>query len=83
MDIDLPSTSATATPAERLLHKGTQTVPDNTVTQLRRKVKTLKQKVSRRDIKISNMKGVISEIKKSGHSTENLDIVLNKYFEGN
>lgn len=88
MDIDLPLASTSTTPANRsekfgkiLLDKETQTVPVN-IEQLRRKVKTLKQKVNRKNLKIRNMKEVISTIKKSGHSNENLDIVLEKYFEG-
>lgn len=80
MDIDVPSTSTTLD--KKLLDKETQTLPDNTVTKLRRKVKTLKQKVIRKNIKISNMKEVIIAIKNSGHSNGNLDTVLNKYFEG-
>ena len=50
--------------------------------KLRRQVKTLKQKVRRRDLKISNMTDVINEIKQNGYSNENLDVVLRNYFEG-
>lgn len=49
---------------------------------LRRQVKTLRQKVKRRDLKISNMKDIIKEIKNSGFNNENLNTVLKNYFEG-
>lgn len=82
MDIDLFSTSAGPI---RMIDKEVQTFPDKnekTITLLRRKIKTLKQKVNRRDLKISNMKQLIMEIKESGHSNESLNTVLQKYFEG-
>lgn len=45
-------------------------------------MKSLREKVKRRDIKISNMKDVINELSRSGCSNENLDNVLKNYFEG-
>lgn len=82
MDIDLPSTSTSNSQVRTLIDRETQTVSYNKDILLRRKVKTLKQKVKRRDVKISNMKDVIRSISKSGHSNENLDEVLKKHFEG-
>lgn len=49
---------------------------------MRRKIKTLKQKVRRRDIKIRNMKELIQQISQNGHTTEDMDSVLKNYFEG-
>ncbi|KAG5858325.1 hypothetical protein JTB14_033292 [Gonioctena quinquepunctata] len=65
-NIDLPSTS-TSSQVQTLIDCETQTVPYKDIL-LQRKVKTLKQKVKRRDVKISNMKEVIHSISKSGHS---------------
>ncbi|KAG5892120.1 hypothetical protein JTB14_032343 [Gonioctena quinquepunctata] len=79
-NIDLPSTS-TSSQVQRLIDCETQTVPYKDIL-LQRKVKTLKQKVKRRDVKISNMKEVIHSISKSGHSNEKLDEILKKHFEG-
>ncbi|CAG9764501.1 unnamed protein product [Ceutorhynchus assimilis] len=45
-----------------------------------KEIKTLKQKVRRKDIKIKNMKEIIRELKKTGNSSEGLDTVLRKYF---
>lgn len=50
--------------------------------KLRRQVKTLKQKVKRRDLKVTNMKDIIRELKSSGNTNESLDCVLRNYFEG-
>ena len=72
-----PSTST-----QQFIDAETQTPTDNKQYILRRKLKTLKQKVRRRDLKISNMKEVITAISKSGFSNENLDAVLKNYFEG-
>lgn len=51
--------------------------------KLNRQIKTLKQKIKRRDLKISNMKDIIRELKNSGNTNESLDTVLSNYFEGN
>lgn len=81
IDLSLPSTSATA--MKTFVDKEAQTVGNYaTVTSLKRTVKTLKQKIKRRDIKISNMKDVIREISNSGYSNAKLDEVLKNYFEG-
>lgn len=93
MDIDLPddlpSTSAstscsTLTEHVKYVDHETQTIRDEskTLTKLRRKIRTLKQTVKRQNVKISNMKDVINEISKRGHSNESLDAILKNYFEG-
>ncbi|KAG5877774.1 hypothetical protein JTB14_007210 [Gonioctena quinquepunctata] len=79
-NIDLPSTS-TSSQVQTLIDCETQTVPYKDIL-LQRKVKTLKQKVKRRDVNISNMKEVIHSISKSGRSNEKLDEILKKHFEG-
>ncbi|KAB0795517.1 hypothetical protein PPYR_12356, partial [Photinus pyralis] len=80
MDIDCPPSTSTAYVATSK-DCGTQTLASSSVTALRRQIKTLKQKVRRRDLKLSSMKEVINEISKSGHSNTNLDAVLKNYFE--
>lgn len=47
-----------------------------------RKIKALKGKVKRRDVKIKEMKDLISEFSKRGYNTENLNVVLKNHFEG-
>ncbi|CAH1106676.1 unnamed protein product [Psylliodes chrysocephalus] len=71
--IDLSSTSASSSQVRKMINRETQTDSNKMNILLQRKVKTLKQKVKRRDVKITNMKDVINEISKSGHSNENLD----------
>lgn len=51
--------------------------------QMKKRVKTLKQKIKRRDRKILNMKDLIEKISSSGYSNENLNVILKNYFEGN
>lgn len=82
MDVDFPSTSDEGY-TKKFIDTGTQTNAENIVPLLRRKVKSLKQKIHRRDVKISTMKDVIREIKNSGHSNDSLNTVLQNYFEGN
>lgn len=79
---DMPSTSQKC--REGTVSCGTQTTldPMKKIKFLQKKVKSLREKVKRRDIKISNMKDVISELSRSGCSNENLDNVLKNYFEG-
>lgn len=50
--------------------------------KMKRQVKTLKQKIKRKDLKISNMKEIITELKQKGYSNNNLEMVLRNYFEG-
>lgn len=80
MNTDLPSTS-TSNMHSHVDHT-TQTEPDHKVTVMRRQIKTLKQKVRRKNLKISTMKDVIREISSSGYNNENLNTVLKNYFEG-
>lgn len=92
MDVDIdhessaPATSTLVTNSKVFVHQSTQTstttTKEETIRKLRRQVKSLKQKVQRRDIKISSMKDVIKQISQSGFSNENLDGVLKNYFEG-
>lgn len=92
MDVDInyessaPATSTSlVTNSKVFVHQSTQTsttTKEETIRKLRRQVKSLKQKVQRRDIKISSMKDVIKQISQSGFSNENLDGVLKNYFEG-
>lgn len=78
---DIPSTSSETT---SLSDKGIQTDQDidGKTSLLRRKIKTLKQKVKRKNVKIENMTQLIKEIKNSGQSNEPLLTVLENYFEG-
>lgn len=80
MDIDLSSTSTAG--VKMYLDSGTQTAPDKRVDLLQKKVKNLKQKVKRRDVKISSMKDIFKKISKRDLSNDNLDTVLKKHFEG-
>ncbi|KAJ8967707.1 hypothetical protein NQ314_002653, partial [Rhamnusium bicolor] len=74
-ELNLPSASASLQKDQE-----SQTPVDNKLFMLKRTIKTLRQKVRRKDLRISTMKDVIKEISKSGHSTENLDAVLENYF---
>lgn len=92
MDVDMsidtsyddagPSSSGVSAQSRMFVDKATQTTEKNTILKLRKKIRTLKQKVRRRNLKISTMKDVIKEISKRGYNTENLDTVLKNYFEG-
>ncbi|ENN70758.1 hypothetical protein HUJ04_001472 [Dendroctonus ponderosae] len=68
MDIDLPSTSTSTATVEKSIDKECQTVLDDKVAILQRKVKTLKQEIKRKDVKIRNMKDVINAIGTNGDS---------------
>lgn len=80
MDIDEPSTSASYVP--RKIDCATQTAENTKVVTLRRKVRSLSQKVRRRNIKISSMKNIIDEITNRGYGNEKLDCILKNYFGG-
>lgn len=85
IDIELPSTSSSSSQeVPKLIDCGSQTYSSKakTLHNLHREVKTLKQKVRRRNLKIANMKELLQSISKSGHSNESLDEVLKKHFEG-
>lgn len=83
VDSSLPSTSFTVPLVKTFTDNATQVELMNPHDRiLKKKIKTLQQKVRRKNVKISNMKDVIKEIKKCGYSNENLDIVLGNYFEG-
>lgn len=60
----------------------TETTLDNRIQLLERKVKSLRQKLRRKDVKISTMEVAINRIKKSGPTNESLDTVLKRYFKG-
>ncbi|XP_044761640.1 THAP domain-containing protein 1-like [Coccinella septempunctata] len=79
--INSPSTS---TKQKVFVDHASQTAENyQTASNLKRKLKTLQQKIKRRDIQISHMQMVLNEIKKSGYSNAILDAVLKNYFEGN
>lgn len=87
VDVDIQSAADSNTPSTssgkaQLVDVAVQVSTDAKLFHLQRKVKTLKQKVRRRDLKIFSMKEVIEKISKSGFSNENLHAVLKHYFEG-
>lgn len=65
--------------------KAVQTIFSNSNVQiyaLRKKIKSLQQKVRRKNSKIENMRDLIIELRKNSCSNESLDDVLKNYFEG-
>ena len=60
MDIDMDNRSPTS--SQHLVDAATETSIDTRLHILQRKLKTLQQKVRRRDVKISNMKQVLTNM---------------------
>lgn len=82
---NMASSSATMTsesPRENVCSSATATPESPRKIKLKRKVKTLQQKLRRRDEKISTMKDLIKQLKKRGHITDEVKDILGNYFEG-
>ncbi|KAF2883813.1 hypothetical protein ILUMI_22344 [Ignelater luminosus] len=75
IDGDVTNIPSTSQETNKLVgvESQTQHYDELEVYSLRKKIKSLKQKVRRKELKISNMKNLIQEISKSGCSNENLD----------
>jgi DNA transposase THAP9 len=80
MDVDVDEVN----PRSLGIHTQSSSVKIHSPTEdiLRRKIKTLNQKIRRRNVKISSMAELIKRMKESGHNNENLNSVMENYFTG-